>query len=208
MRPEIVRAGPPACSASGWTTTSTLRGKRDESCMFRRAGSPQGYQPQTGDCPDGRQARDSTPALVVRPTRSRTTFGPDRRPASAGAGQDRHRVRRGVDEERARRHRHSLHQDDRHQGGDKSASSALAKAIERGVLVDVFASADLDWMDYLDKKKLLKDDSRSNATSSLVYMKASARERVGGFEMNGLFTRVESVSSQSRRQSITSRPAV
>jgi hypothetical protein len=68
MRPEIVRAGPPACSASGWTTTSTLRGKRDESCMFRRAGSPHGYQPQTGDCPDGRQARDSTPALVVRPT--------------------------------------------------------------------------------------------------------------------------------------------
>src|SRR4029077_21024775 len=68
MRPEIVRAGPPACSASGWTTTSTLRGKRDESCMFRRAGSPHGYQPKTGDCPDGRQACDSTPAPVVRPT--------------------------------------------------------------------------------------------------------------------------------------------
>jgi molybdate transport system substrate-binding protein len=31
-----------------------------------------------------------------------------------------------------------------------SVSSALAKAIEGGMPVDVFASADLDWMEYLD----------------------------------------------------------
>jgi molybdate transport system substrate-binding protein len=41
-----------------------------------------------------------------------------------------------------------------------AASSALALAIEQGVSVDVFASADLDWMDYLKRKNLLKDGSR------------------------------------------------
>jgi molybdate transport system substrate-binding protein len=43
-----------------------------------------------------------------------------------------------------------------------AASSALAKQIEQGAPADLFASADLDWMDYLDKKKLIKDGSRSN----------------------------------------------
>jgi molybdate transport system substrate-binding protein len=43
-----------------------------------------------------------------------------------------------------------------------AASSALAKQIEQGAPADVFASADLDWMDYLDKKNLIKKDTRSN----------------------------------------------
>jgi molybdate transport system substrate-binding protein len=43
-----------------------------------------------------------------------------------------------------------------------AASSALAKQIEQGAPADVFASADLDWMDYLDKKKLIKDATRVN----------------------------------------------
>jgi molybdate transport system substrate-binding protein len=43
-----------------------------------------------------------------------------------------------------------------------AASSALAMAIEAGVSVDVFASADLDWMDALERKKLLKVGSRIN----------------------------------------------
>jgi molybdate transport system substrate-binding protein len=42
------------------------------------------------------------------------------------------------------------------------ASSALAKQIEQGAPADVFASADLDWIDYLDKKKLVRTDSRVN----------------------------------------------
>jgi molybdate transport system substrate-binding protein len=49
-----------------------------------------------------------------------------------------------------------------------AASSALATAIERGVSVDVFGSADLDWMDYLDRKKLLKDGSRTNLLGNRV----------------------------------------
>jgi molybdate transport system substrate-binding protein len=37
-----------------------------------------------------------------------------------------------------------------------AASSALAKQIEQGAPADIFISADLDWMNYLDKKKLIK----------------------------------------------------
>ena len=43
-----------------------------------------------------------------------------------------------------------------------AASSALAKQIEQGAPADVFASADLEWMDYVEGKKLIKDDSRVN----------------------------------------------
>ena len=43
-----------------------------------------------------------------------------------------------------------------------AASSALIKQIEEGAPADVFASADLDWMDYGSQKKLIKDDSRIN----------------------------------------------
>ena len=43
-----------------------------------------------------------------------------------------------------------------------AASSALAKQIEQGAPADVFASADLEWMDYVEQKKLIKDGSRVN----------------------------------------------
>src|SRR6516165_2990879 len=42
------------------------------------------------------------------------------------------------------------------------ASSALAKQIEQGAPADVFASADLQWMDYGVQKKVIKDDTRIN----------------------------------------------
>ena len=42
-----------------------------------------------------------------------------------------------------------------------AASSALAKQIEQGAPADIFASADLDWMDY-SAKKTIKDDTRVN----------------------------------------------
>src|SRR5262245_34394849 len=49
--------------------------------------------------------------------------------------------------------------------GDKvtisyAASSALAKQIESGASADIFFSADLDWMDYLQEKKLIDADTR------------------------------------------------
>lgn len=43
-----------------------------------------------------------------------------------------------------------------------AASSTLIKQIEQGAPADVFASADLDWMDYATKKKLVQDDTRIN----------------------------------------------
>jgi molybdate transport system substrate-binding protein len=42
------------------------------------------------------------------------------------------------------------------------ASSALAKQIENGAPADVFISADLDWMDYLEKTNLLAPGTRRN----------------------------------------------
>jgi molybdate transport system substrate-binding protein len=43
-----------------------------------------------------------------------------------------------------------------------AASSALAKQIEAGAPADIFISADTDWADYLDTRKLLAAGSRAN----------------------------------------------
>src|SRR5882757_10457913 len=43
-----------------------------------------------------------------------------------------------------------------------AASSALMKQIAEGAPADVFASADLEWMDYGSQKKVIKDDTRVN----------------------------------------------
>lgn len=43
-----------------------------------------------------------------------------------------------------------------------AASSALAKQIEQGAPADVFASADPEWMDYVEQKKLIQDGTRVN----------------------------------------------
>lgn len=43
-----------------------------------------------------------------------------------------------------------------------AASSALARQIEIGAPADVFVSADLQWMDYVAQKNLIKPDSRYN----------------------------------------------
>ena len=53
------------------------------------------------------------------------------------------------------------------QGGTKAvvsyaASSALAKQIEGGAPAQVFISADLEWMDYVEKKGLIQSASRKN----------------------------------------------
>ena len=43
-----------------------------------------------------------------------------------------------------------------------AASSALAKQLEQGAPAQIFISAELDWMDYVAKRNLIKPDSRSN----------------------------------------------
>src|SRR5262249_40298831 len=43
-----------------------------------------------------------------------------------------------------------------------ASSPALANQIEQGAPARMFISADLEWMDYLAKKNLIKPDTRSN----------------------------------------------
>lgn len=47
-----------------------------------------------------------------------------------------------------------------------AASSALAKQVEAGAPADVFFSADVDWVDYLDRRKLLKPGTRRDVVAN------------------------------------------
>lgn len=55
-----------------------------------------------------------------------------------------------------------------------AASSALAKQIENGAPADLFISADLDWMDYLEKRDLIKRESRRNLLRNRLVLIAPA----------------------------------
>ena len=60
-----------------------------------------------------------------------------------------------------------------------AASSALAKQIEAGAPADLFASADLEWMDYVAKKKLIKDDTRVNLLGNRLVLIAPKDSKIG-----------------------------
>lgn len=60
-----------------------------------------------------------------------------------------------------------------------AASSALAKQIEQGAPADVFASADVDWMDYAQQKMLIKDDTRVNLLGNRLVLIAPKTSRLG-----------------------------
>ena len=51
-----------------------------------------------------------------------------------------------------------------------AASPALAKQLEQGAPADLFLSADLDWMDYVDKKELIKKDTRVNLLGNKIVL--------------------------------------
>jgi hypothetical protein len=59
-------------------------------------------------------------------------------------------------------------------------SSALAKQLEKGAPADLFISADVPWMDYVAKAKLIDDGSRSNLLGNHLVLvgPASATETV------------------------------
>ena len=59
-----------------------------------------------------------------------------------------------------------------------AASSALARQIEQGAPADVFASADLEWMDYAVQKKAINDHTRVSLLGNKQIGRASCRERV------------------------------
>jgi molybdate transport system substrate-binding protein len=54
------------------------------------------------------------------------------------------------------------------------ASSALAKQIENGAPAQVFISADLDWMDYLEQRKRLRPGTRKNVAGNKLVLIAPA----------------------------------
>jgi molybdate transport system substrate-binding protein len=80
------------------------------------------------------------------------------------------------------------------QGGVKvsyAASSALARQIEAGAPADIFLSADLDWMDYLEQKKLVKPGTRSTLLGNRLVLIAPADAKANvaiapGFDLAGL----------------------
>ena len=60
-----------------------------------------------------------------------------------------------------------------------AASSALAKQIENGAPADVFASADLEWMDYVARKTLIRDDTRTNLLGNKLVLVAPKDSKIG-----------------------------
>jgi molybdate transport system substrate-binding protein len=55
-----------------------------------------------------------------------------------------------------------------------AASSALARQIENGAPADVFFSADLEWMDYLQTRKLIQSDTRRDVLGNRLVLIAPA----------------------------------
>jgi len=58
------------------------------------------------------------------------------------------------------------------------ASSALAKQMEQGAPADLFISADTDWMDYVEKKDLIKKDTRVNLLGNKIVLIAPKDSKV------------------------------
>jgi molybdate transport system substrate-binding protein len=59
-----------------------------------------------------------------------------------------------------------------------AASSALAKQIEAGAPADIFVSADLQWMDYVAQKNLIKPDSRYNLLGNKLVLIAPTDSKI------------------------------
>jgi molybdate transport system substrate-binding protein len=59
-----------------------------------------------------------------------------------------------------------------------AASSALARHIEAGAPADVFISADLDWMDYLADRKLIKAETRADLLGNKLVLVSPASSNV------------------------------
>jgi molybdate transport system substrate-binding protein len=69
-----------------------------------------------------------------------------------------------------------------------AASSALAKQIEQGAPAQLFISADLDWMDYVAQRNLIKPGTRSNLLGNRIVLiahkdGAQSIEIAAGFDL-------------------------
>ena len=75
-----------------------------------------------------------------------------------------------------------------------AASSVLAKQIEQDAPAQIFISADLDWMNYVEQKKLIKPESRVNLLGNRIVLiarkdKAQPVEIRPGFDLAKLIGR-------------------
>ena len=66
-----------------------------------------------------------------------------------------------------------------------AASSALAKQIEQGAPADLFISADLDWMDYLAGKTLIKPETRINLLGNKIVLIAPKDSKTTSVTLTG-----------------------
>jgi molybdate transport system substrate-binding protein len=62
------------------------------------------------------------------------------------------------------------------------ASGALAKQIENGAPADIFISANLTWMDYLNEKKLVETSSIGTFTFNTLVFAGAADKKVSGMQ--------------------------
>jgi molybdate transport system substrate-binding protein len=60
-----------------------------------------------------------------------------------------------------------------------AATSALVRQIEQGAPADIFASADLEWMDYGLKNKLINPNTRINLLGNRLVLIAPKNSRIG-----------------------------
>jgi molybdate transport system substrate-binding protein len=65
-----------------------------------------------------------------------------------------------------------------------AASSALMKQIEQGAPADIFASADIEWMDYGNQRKLVKSDTRVNLLGNRLVLIAPANSKTTSVTIN------------------------
>lgn len=66
-----------------------------------------------------------------------------------------------------------------------AASSALAKQMEQGAPADMFISADLDWMDYVQGKNLIKNDTRFNLLGNKIVIIAPKDSKTSTLAIKG-----------------------
>ena len=66
------------------------------------------------------------------------------------------------------------------------ASPALAKQIEQGAPADLFLSADLDWMDYVAGKNLIKADTRFNLLGNKIVLIAPKDSKTATVALTGV----------------------
>lgn len=65
-----------------------------------------------------------------------------------------------------------------------AASSALAKQIEEGAPADLFLSADVEWMDYVEQKKLIRAGTRQSLLGNSLVIVAAKDSRIGNLKID------------------------